>query len=64
MTLSIDQTLKFLRLLPRAVLMMLVIVAPVLAVPSVRGGDGTTIEAPAPKKTGMGFVLMVSLQRS
>ena len=59
----ITQTLKCLRLLPRAVLFMLFIAAPVLAVPSIRGGEGTTIEAPTLKKTGVGFVLMVSLQR-
>ena len=64
MTFSLAQTLKTLRLLPRAVLVMLVIAAPVLAVPSIQGHENNTIEAPALKKTGAGFVLMVSLQRS
>lgn len=58
------EILKCLRLLPRAVLVMLVIAAPVLAVPSLRAAESTTIEAPTNKKTGAGFVLMVSLQRA
>jgi hypothetical protein len=60
----ISETLKCLRLLPRAALVVLVIAAPVLAVPSIRAAESTTIEAPANKKTGAGFVLMVSLQRA
>lgn len=59
-----NETLKVLRLLPRALAMMLVVAAPVLAVPSMRGEAGATIEAPAPHKTGAGLVLLVSLQRS
>jgi hypothetical protein len=59
-----NETLKILRLLPRAFVMMLVLAAPVLAVPTVRGDLGTTIEAPAPDKMGAGLVLLVSLQRS
>lgn len=64
MSRTLTHSLKLLRLLPRAMLMMLIVSAPVLAVPSVRGGEGRTIEAPAMKKTGMGLVLLVSLQRS
>ena len=64
MTRTINHTLKCLRLLPRAVLIMLVIAAPVLAVPTIRSSDATTIDAPTPRKTGAGFVLMVSLQRA
>ena len=64
MTRPLAQTLTFLRLLPRALLIMLAVAAPVLALPSIRGSEGTTIEAPSNKKTGVGFVLMVSLQRS
>jgi hypothetical protein len=60
----LKQTLKCLRLLPRALVMMLLVSAPVLAVPSLRAADQTIIEAPAMKKTGAGFVLMVSLQRA
>ncbi|MCZ8543204.1 hypothetical protein OOJ09_03360 [Mesorhizobium qingshengii] len=55
--------LKTLRLLPRAVLILMVLAAPVLAVPMMRADAGSTIDAPALKKTGVGFVLLVSLQR-
>ncbi len=64
MTRPLEETLKCLRLLPRAIVVMLVISAPILAVPSLQAADQTTIEAPAMKKTGAGFVLMVSLQRA
>lgn len=52
-----------LRLLPRTALMLMVLAAPVLAVPMMRADTGSTIEAPAMKKKGAGFVLLVSLQR-
>ncbi len=55
---------NILALLPKAILVMLVVSAPVLAVPGIRGVEARTIEAPAVKKTGAGFVLLVSLQRS
>lgn len=55
--------IKTLRLLPRAFCILLVLAAPVLAVPSMRDHAGSTIEAPALKKNGVGFVLLVSLQR-
>jgi hypothetical protein len=64
MSSPIAQTLNVLRLLPRALLITLALAAPVLAVPSMRGDMGSTIEAPALKKTGVGFILLVSLQRS
>ena len=64
MTRHLDETLKCLRLLPRAVVVILAIAAPILMVPSLRAADQTTIEAPALKKTGAGFVLMISLQRA
>ncbi|MBD0415868.1 hypothetical protein [Oryzicola mucosus] len=52
-------------LLPRALLIVLALAAPVLAMPHLgRGGGPVTIEAPTMKKTGMGFVLLVSLQRN
>lgn len=60
----LEETLKCLRLLPRAIVVMLVVSAPILAVPSLRAANQTTIEAPTMKKTGAGFVLMVSLQRA
>lgn len=50
-------------LIARAFALVLVLSAPVLAVPAIGGSNGSVIEAPAPKKTGMGFVLLVSLQR-
>lgn len=56
-------TLKTLRLLPRAALILTVLAAPVLAVPMMRTHAGSTIDAPALKKSGVGFVLLVSLQR-
>ena len=52
-----------LRLLPRAALVLIVLSAPVLAMPMMRAGADTTIDAPAAKKHGVGFVLLVSLQR-
>ncbi|MEQ1942301.1 hypothetical protein ABMA32_07740 [Mesorhizobium sp. VNQ89] len=59
----LTETLKCLRLLPRALAIILVISAPVLAVPSLQAADHTVIEAPTMKKRGAGFVLMVCLQR-
>ena len=55
--------LKTLRLLPRAALILMVLAAPVLAVPMMRADAGSTIDAPALKKTGVGFVLLVCLLR-
>ncbi|ANT50718.1 hypothetical protein [Mesorhizobium amorphae] len=55
--------LKILRLLPRTALILTLLAAPVLAVPMLRADAGSTIEAPALKKNGVGFVLLVSLQR-
>ncbi len=51
------------RLLPRAAIMLLLLAAPVLAVPTMQSARHGTIEAPAMKKTGAGLVLLVSLQR-
>jgi hypothetical protein len=55
--------LQALRLLPRAALILVLLAAPVLAVPMMRADTSATIEAPAPKKSGVGFVLLVALQR-
>jgi hypothetical protein len=63
MNLIAANALKTLRLLPRAALILLVLAAPVLAVPAMRADAGSTIDAPAIRKTGVGFVLLVSLQR-
>lgn len=49
--------------MPRATLILTVLAAPVLAVPTMRADAGSTIEAPALKKNGVGFVLLVSLRR-
>lgn len=55
---------SILRHLPRAAAVLLVLWSPLYAMQSVRSADRvSTIEAPAPKKSGMGFVLLVSLQR-
>jgi hypothetical protein len=55
--------LKTLRLVPRATLILMVLAAPVLAVPTMRADAGSTIEAPALRKSGVGFVLLISLRR-
>ncbi|RWM99959.1 MAG: hypothetical protein EOR84_08245 [Mesorhizobium sp.] len=59
----VANVLKTLRVLPRAALILTVLAAPVLAVPTMRADAGSTIEAPALKKTGVGFVLLISLRR-
>jgi hypothetical protein len=52
-----------LKLLPRALAIILVVSAPVLALPALQNGQDSIIEAPTAKKTGAGFVLVVSLRR-
>lgn len=64
MKVCLQNAQKALQLLPRAICILLVLVAPVLAVPSMRDHASSTIEAPAMKKNGVGFVLLMSLQRS
>ncbi|QOF72774.1 hypothetical protein IG197_06830 [Aminobacter sp. SR38] len=64
MTRTATQIKKTLRLLPRAAMILMVLAAPVLAVPELRADYGSTIEAPAARKSGVGFVLLVSLQRT
>lgn len=54
---------KTLRILPRAVMVALMLAVPLLVVPSIAGQQDRVIEAPMSKKTGAGFVLLVSLQR-
>ena len=56
-----NHSLKHVR---RALLVALVIAAPVAAIHGVQASDETTIEAPTMKNRGAGLVLMVSLQRS
>ena len=55
--------MKSLRLLPRATLILMLLAAPVLAVPMMRADTGHRIEAPAHKDRSVGFVLLISLQR-
>ena len=59
----VANALKTLRLVPRATLILMVLAVPVLAVPTMRADAGSTIEAPALRKTGVGLVLLVSLRR-
>ena len=61
---STNQSPRLLRRLVKAALVVLLVGAPVAAISAVNAGPGSTIEAPAHKKMGAGFVLMVSLQRA
>lgn len=54
---------SLLGLLTRALAIVVLLSAPVLAVPVLGSPDTNIIEAPAPAKTGLGFVLLISLQR-
>ena len=49
---------------PRAALLIALIASTVLLVAHVEAGATVSSEAPAQKKTGAGFVILVSLQRS
>ena len=60
---SLANLATFLRIVPRASIILLALAAPVLAVPMMRADSGSIIEAPALRKSGAGFVLLVSLQR-
>ena len=51
------------RSLARAGVLFALLAAPLAVVPAVSAGDRVTIEAPTQAKTGMGLVLLVSLQR-
>jgi len=48
----------------RAMLVVLLLAAPVLAVPATQSFGENIIEAPAPKAKGIGFALLVILQRA
>jgi hypothetical protein len=61
---SLTALLGILRFLPRAAMIALLLLSPLLAMPSVHADTGVTIEAPTLKKKGMGLVLLVSLQRN
>ncbi|MBR2687973.1 MAG: hypothetical protein IKE42_08975 [Aquamicrobium sp.] len=64
MTSFAQNAIAILKLLPRATLILMLLAAPVLAVPTMRADAASTIEAPALKKKGLGLVLLVSLQRA
>ncbi len=49
--------------LPRVALLVLALCAPVFAMSGVIGEDGPVIEHQQKKSNGVGFVLLVSLQR-
>jgi len=51
-------------LVVRAIVFSVLLAAPVLAVPAASSDQGQIIEAPNPPKTGLGLVLLVSLQRA
>lgn len=48
----------------RSMLVVLMLAAPVLAVPATQSFGENIIEAPAPKAKGIGFALLVILQRT
>lgn len=48
----------------RAMMVVLTLAAPVLAVPASQSFGENIIEAPAPKAKGIGFALLVILQRA
>lgn len=48
----------------RSLLIVLMLAAPVLAVPASQSFGENIIEAPAPKAKGIGFALLVILQRA
>ncbi|MGE0501417.1 MAG: hypothetical protein AB7I79_07085 [Rhizobiaceae bacterium] len=50
--------------LARAAMIVLVVAAPLVAAQSVRAGNEIRIEAEAPANTGLGLVLLVSIQRA
>lgn len=60
---TISRRSRFVPVALRAAIFSLALAAPVLAVPSVPGGSGMVIEAPTPTRNGLGFVLLISLQR-
>jgi hypothetical protein len=55
---------RLIGLLPRVALMSILLAAPVLAVPLADTGSEALLEAPVQKKSGMGLVILVSLQRA
>ena len=58
-----NRTLTILRPFARTGILLALLAAPLAMMPTVNAGDRVTIEAATPAKTGMGLVLLVSLQR-
>lgn len=59
----LTRLLAFAGFLPRAVLLVLALCAPVFAMSGMGGDAGAVIEHQQKKSNGVGFVLLVSLQR-
>ncbi|MBN9071540.1 MAG: hypothetical protein J0H34_08020 [Rhizobiales bacterium] len=55
--------LRTLAWVPRALILTVALAAPVLAAPALDQKPRSIIEAPQPKNTGIGFVLLMSLRR-
>ncbi len=57
-------TIDTLRLLPKALIVASLFIAPLMAMETVRAGDEHILEGTYKKSSGAGLVLMVSLQRA
>ena len=57
-------SLDLVKMLLRSMLIVLMLAVPVLAVPASQSFGENIIEAPAPKAKGIGFALLVILQRA
>lgn len=64
MSAPMNKILTILKQLPKALLVVAALSAPILAMTGLRAGETNTIEQPTMGKSGAGFVLMVSLQRA
>jgi hypothetical protein len=60
---GLARALAFAAFLPRAALLVLALSAPVFAMSGMSGEQGSIIEHDQKKSNGIGFVLLVSLQR-
>ncbi len=59
-----NETRTLLKTLARAAFVVALVATPMIAAQSVRAGNEIRIEAEAPAKTGLGLVLLVSIQRA
>ena len=62
-TTIMNRTLTIFRSFAHAGILLALLAAPMALMPTVHAGAKVTIEAPTQAKTGMGLVLLVSLQR-